>query len=126
MLSALGELKNSSKTGASGMGALSESEGQILEKSLGNLDQSQTANELRRNLLRLKERLLKSSDNLTKALNADYGEYIAQDNAAPNQQQVSGQMAQPRNATPAQVAPAAGNVDYESMANDYLKSIGIQ
>lgn len=50
MLGKLGELKAQSATGASGMGALSDTEGRILRDSIANLDQSLPQDRLLQNL----------------------------------------------------------------------------
>ena len=50
MLQTMQALKAASPTGATGMGALSDSEGKILRDSLGSLDRWQSPEQLRRNL----------------------------------------------------------------------------
>ena len=54
MLQTMQALKAASPTGATGMGALSDSEGKLLRESLGSLDTWQSPEQLRRNLLNIK------------------------------------------------------------------------
>lgn len=54
MLQTMQALKAASPTGATGMGALSDSEGKILRGALGSLDTWQSPEQLRRNLLNIK------------------------------------------------------------------------
>lgn len=55
MLQTMQALKAASPTGATGMGALSDSEGKLLRESLGSLDTWQSPEQLRRNLLNIKK-----------------------------------------------------------------------
>lgn len=55
MLQTMQALKAASPTGATGMGALSDSEGKLLRDSMGSLDTWQSPEQLRRNLLNIRK-----------------------------------------------------------------------
>ena len=55
----IGEMKNQSRTGATGFGQLSRAELQVLENSAGKLDRSQDPEVLRTELVRIREKLKK-------------------------------------------------------------------
>src|SRR5580765_2021740 len=55
----IGEMKNQSRTGATGFGQLSRAELQVLENSAGKLDRSQDPEVLRAELVRIREKLKK-------------------------------------------------------------------
>lgn len=60
MLGKLMQLKGASPQGASGLGALSESEGEVLKSTMGNLDVGQSTEQFNKNLSRAEELLLRS------------------------------------------------------------------
>lgn len=80
LLTKLAELKNTSKTGASGMGPLSDTEGNYLKTSSGSIDQGQSGNQLIANLMKLRDIMKRSRDHLTGAFKSAYGDTSA---AAP-------------------------------------------
>lgn len=62
VLDTLSALKSLSATGASGFGALSEKEGDILRNAAANLNTSQKNEALKKNLLDLREKLVRARD----------------------------------------------------------------
>lgn len=62
VLDTLSALKSLSATGASGFGALSEKEGDILRNAAANLNTSQDNESLKRNLLELRDKLMRTRD----------------------------------------------------------------
>lgn len=57
LIGTLQEMKNASKTGASGLGQVSNREGKILEAAKGSLEQAQSQENIKKNLNKIKESL---------------------------------------------------------------------
>lgn len=102
VLDTLSALKSLSATGASGFGALSEKEGDILRNAAANLNTSQKNDALKRNLLELREKLVRARDQ------------VANQRISLPEDQVGGGASQ----QPAQPAPAAG-------VDDLLSKYGV-
>jgi hypothetical protein len=82
-LAKMQDMKNNSPTGATGMGAMSDAEGKILDAVQGSMNQNQDGEQLVANLERLKETLTESELNMQAAFDTDYSKYIKGDKAAP-------------------------------------------
>jgi hypothetical protein len=65
MLGRLKELKQESATGASGLGALNQSEGDALKAAAGNIDPLQSTGSFNKNLGRVEELLIRSTPGVT-------------------------------------------------------------
>lgn len=65
VINVLSSLKSLSANGASGFGALSEKEGEILRNAAANLSTSQSNSAIRQNLIDLKQKLARSRDRIS-------------------------------------------------------------
>lgn len=86
VLNTLSALKSLSSTGASGFGALSEKEGDILRNAAANLSTSQSNEALRQNLLDLRQKMLRARDRVAQQAIKLPEESVGQPQAAPAQQ----------------------------------------
>lgn len=68
------EMKSQSATGATGLGPIAVRELDRLEASLGNLDQAQSPDELKKRLLSIKESLNRYNDSVRQSYKSTYGE----------------------------------------------------
>lgn len=85
VLNTLSALKSLSATGASGFGALSEKEGDILRNAAANLSTSQSNEALRRNLQDLRQKMLRARDRVAQQAIKLPEESVGQPQAAPAQ-----------------------------------------
>lgn len=83
-LEKLGELKMQSATGATGLGATSETEFKTIQQAMTNLEQSTSARQLRENLKALNDQLVKVRERAFRDWGSDYQWYMKNRGFAPN------------------------------------------
>lgn len=108
MLQKLSDLKKTSATGASGLGQLSDREGDVLRTSSGSIDQGQSGNQLISGLMHLRDVMLRGRGRLTQSYKMAYG-------ALPTDAPADTTVAAP--APGAAAAPAAGTTPAAPAAN---------
>jgi hypothetical protein len=82
-INALAELKSNSPTGASGLGSLTEREGQKIQSLIANLDTTQSAPQLQKQYDNLAKELLASKERVQRAFDDYYGASEAGGSATP-------------------------------------------
>lgn len=83
-LETLSNIKQQSPTGATGFGALSESELKVIQDAIANLDQSTSAEQIRKNIQLVREKINDSKRRAADAWNADRKWYMDNRHIAPN------------------------------------------
>lgn len=101
----LGSLKASSANGSSGFGALSDSEGKLLQNYIGAFDRAHTFEQKVKALNKIKDFALNSKQNYTERFNSLYG-----NKDSPNVSQSLG--ATPQQAAPPQAAGKGGGIKF--------------
>lgn len=72
-LGILFQMKSLSKTGASGLGQLSDREGKTLESALGSLKQDQSPSNVKKNLKKIRESVVRWNEGVSSAKPEDFG-----------------------------------------------------
>lgn len=117
MLDKLVELKKNSANGASGLGALSDTEGAILRTSQGSIDQGQNGNQLIASLMSLRDKVTRGGTRMGEAYKRAYGSDFEADATKPVPTDTPATDGTDQNvdptAAPQQAAPTAPPADFE-------------